>query len=59
MDYSVQGLRARRLHEQGHDEGKTCIDCHRGIAHTLPPMETDVFGVSAEAATAAEPVSAR
>ena len=59
MDYSVQGLRARRLHEQGHDEGKTCIDCHRGIAHSLPPMDTDVFGISAEAGAAAEPGSAR
>lgn len=59
MDYSVQGLRARRLHEQGHDEGKTCIDCHKGIAHSLPSMETDVFGVSAEAGAVAEPVSAR
>ena len=44
MDFSVQGARASRLHEQGFDEGKTCIDCHKGIAHRLPKMETDTFG---------------
>jgi cytochrome c-type protein NapC len=50
MDYSVQGTRAKRLHQKGFDEGKTCIDCHKGIAHSLPPMETDVFAPSADAA---------
>ncbi len=49
MDYSVQGRRAARLHQQGSDEGKTCIDCHKGIAHSLPPMDTDTFGPSAKA----------
>jgi cytochrome c-type protein NapC len=44
MDFSVQAARGARLHEQGFDEGKTCIDCHKGIAHRLPPMETDEFG---------------
>ncbi len=48
MDYSVQGRRASRLHQKGFDEGKTCIDCHKGIAHSLPHMDTDVFGASAE-----------
>jgi cytochrome c-type protein NapC len=36
MDYGVQDRRAANLHQQGFDEGKTCIDCHKGIAHTLP-----------------------
>lgn len=54
MDYSMQGARANRLHQKGFDEGKTCIDCHKGIAHSLPPMETDAFGVSASASGAAE-----
>lgn len=44
MDFSVQAARGSRLHEQGFAEGKTCIDCHKGIAHRLPPMETDEFG---------------
>jgi cytochrome c-type protein NapC len=36
MDYSVQQRRASALHQKGFDEGKTCIDCHKGIAHSLP-----------------------
>ncbi len=50
MDYSVQGRRASRLHEEGFEGGKTCIDCHKGIAHRLPPMETDNFGQPGAAA---------
>ena len=29
---------ARQLHQAGFAEGKTCIDCHKGIAHSLPPV---------------------
>lgn len=36
MDYSVQQRRASSIHQKGFDEGKTCIDCHKGIAHALP-----------------------
>jgi cytochrome c-type protein NapC len=36
MDYAVQGRRAARLHQDGFESGKTCIDCHKGIAHSLP-----------------------
>ena len=38
MDYSVQGRRASRIHQQGFAKGETCIDCHKGIAHSLPPL---------------------
>ncbi|HEB56052.1 MAG TPA: hypothetical protein ENI98_07065 [Gammaproteobacteria bacterium] len=38
MDYTEQGRRAVRQHEKGLAEGKTCIDCHKGIAHSLPAM---------------------
>jgi len=38
MDYAVQGRRGRRQHIEGLDGGKTCIDCHKGIAHSLPSM---------------------
>ena len=38
MDYLKQGRRAVNLHVKGFDEGKTCIDCHKGIAHSLPAM---------------------
>ncbi len=36
MDFAIQEKRSRDRHEQGIDEGKTCIDCHKGVAHELP-----------------------
>ena len=39
MDYSEQGRRGSARHQRAFQEGKTCIDCHKGIAHTLPPIE--------------------
>lgn len=38
MDFAVQGRRAVKQHSEGLDAGKTCIDCHKGIAHQLPDM---------------------
>ncbi|MBF0158168.1 MAG: NapC/NirT family cytochrome c [Magnetococcales bacterium] len=36
MDFTRQGLRAFDLHERGFSQNKTCIDCHKGIAHSMP-----------------------
>ena len=36
MDFEKQGRRPREKHPEARDEGKTCIDCHKGIAHKLP-----------------------
>jgi len=36
-------------HEQAEEEGLTCIDCHKGIAHKLPAKydpEQDIPGES-------------
>ena len=41
MDLTRQGRRAFDQHVTGLDEGKTCIDCHKGIAHRLPKMPDD------------------
>ena len=38
MDYFEQGRRGVDAHIEGFDEGKTCIECHRGIAHSLPAL---------------------
>ena len=38
MDFVEQGRRAVKQHSEGLDAGKTCIDCHQGIAHELPDM---------------------
>ncbi len=36
MDFTQQEGRAADNHQIAVDEGKTCIDCHQGIAHELP-----------------------
>jgi cytochrome c-type protein NapC len=36
MDPHKQQPRARAKMEKAQQEGKTCIDCHKGIAHLLP-----------------------
>lgn len=36
MDYTLQESRASRRHQEAIEQGKTCIDCHKGIAHNLP-----------------------
>jgi cytochrome c-type protein NapC len=36
MDFTQQENRAAKNHQKALDEGKTCIDCHQGIAHELP-----------------------
>ena len=38
MDFTAQGRRAMNRHSVGLEEGQTCIDCHKGIAHRLPDM---------------------
>jgi cytochrome c-type protein NapC len=38
MDLTRQATRAAEIHEQNLEAGKTCIDCHKGIAHRLPDM---------------------
>ncbi len=36
MDFTIQENRASNEHQRALDENMTCIDCHQGIAHTLP-----------------------
>ncbi|WP_105901022.1 NapC/NirT family cytochrome c [Vibrio gangliei] len=44
MDFSEQGPRAVKQHSTALANGdKTCVDCHKGIAHKLPDMK-DVEG---------------
>ncbi len=38
MDYMEQERRSVKQHDKGFDRGMTCIDCHKGIAHSLPAM---------------------
>jgi cytochrome c-type protein NapC len=40
MDFTRQSVRAAAVHERWLPGGeKTCIDCHKGIAHRLPDMQ--------------------
>lgn len=36
MDYNKQEPRSADRHDQAEEEGLTCIDCHKGVAHRLP-----------------------
>ena len=50
MDYTKQQRRGVQQHIAGFDNGETCIDCHKGIAHSLPPMsEVDPGSVTGSA----------
>jgi len=50
MDYTKQQRRGVQQHIEGFDNGETCIDCHKGIAHSLPAMyEMDPSSVTGSA----------
>jgi cytochrome c-type protein NapC len=41
MSKDVQKASVYKKHMAGKDQGKTCIDCHKGIAHKLPKEYKD------------------
>jgi len=41
MEVKKQKPKAQKMHAQAVKEGKTCIDCHKGIAHLLPKEYVD------------------
>jgi cytochrome c-type protein NapC len=42
MDYAEQNRRAATKHQVAFGAGQTCIDCHKGVAHSLPPVEQNI-----------------
>ncbi|MCK4861435.1 MAG: NapC/NirT family cytochrome c [Rhodobacteraceae bacterium] len=36
MDFTLQSRRASEKMQEGHEQGETCITCHKGIAHKMP-----------------------
>lgn len=51
MDLTRQSQRAVEAHERFLVSGeKTCIDCHKGIAHQLPPIEQEIGAPKPDAA---------
>ncbi|ABV94894.1 cytochrome c-type protein NapC [Dinoroseobacter shibae DFL 12 = DSM 16493] len=43
MDFTLQENRAAVEHQRAIDTGMTCIDCHQGIAHSLPPGHLEEY----------------
>lgn len=41
MDLSEQDRSGRKRHARAQEEGQTCIDCHKGIAHEEPDEPED------------------
>lgn len=41
MEFAKQADRPKRKHNEAMNNGETCIDCHKGIAHTLPQEPRD------------------
>ena len=49
MELEGQARFAASIHQKAEAEEKTCIDCHKGIAHRLPePEKTEIAAVSEE-----------
>ena len=44
MELSAQDRSARNKHSRAEDKGETCIDCHKGVVHTLPDEPEDPEG---------------
>ncbi len=40
-DPAAQSKRGREEHEEAKTSGKTCIDCHKGVAHTKPDLPAE------------------
>ena len=55
MDYAEQNKRSAATHQEAFNQGKTCIDCHKGIAHTLPEIEQHIGAPKAHAAKSSLP----
>jgi cytochrome c-type protein NapC len=50
FDYGAQGRRGANTHQQAFNEGQTCIDCHKGIAHKLPEVDQSITVINADGA---------
>ena len=44
MDFTAQKTVAAKMHSKAVEDGQTCIDCHKGIAHHLPDMSEQKNG---------------
>jgi cytochrome c-type protein NapC len=54
FDYTEQSHRSAKQHQEGLNNGKTCIDCHKGIAHQLPVIDQGIGSANENGAKAQE-----
>lgn len=59
MNADLQGRTAQKQHRRMASEGKTCIDCHYGIAHKEPAGGADPSSAVASEPAAGEHVAGR
>ena len=59
MDYAEQNKRSATTHQAAFNAGSTCIDCHKGIAHSLPAVEQNIGAPKVDAAVAPQPQASR
>jgi trimethylamine-N-oxide reductase cytochrome c-type subunit TorC len=57
MDFEHQKPDAAKRMKAGLDQGQTCIDCHKGIAHKLPDMSTGYKAIFADLEDASKSLS--
>lgn len=50
MDFAAQSEKARYYHTALEEQGKTCIDCHQGIAHQYPARDSEPASATLEVA---------
>jgi cytochrome c-type protein NapC len=55
MDFAEQDARSGRQHQTAITSDQTCIDCHKGIAHRLPPIEQYIGAPKANPADVGKP----
>jgi cytochrome c-type protein NapC len=58
MDTTKQKDRSAVKHEGAREDGKTCIDCHKGVAHLLPREMRKAEAATVAAAAPAAPAPA-
>ncbi len=59
MKFEDQERQAARRHQKAMQDGSTCIDCHKGVAHQLPAGYEEGAGAAEDAAVpAAAPAAA-
>ena len=55
MDLAEQNTRSGQQHQLAMRDNMTCVDCHKGISHSLPPIEQNIGAPKANPAELGQP----